>query len=158
MLFAMYLFCLHLFRVSWQLSGQRAGLKRSRAWVQIAAATLSGISLRQTIHIHRASVHQAAKLVAALARVARVTAGLAESNGSLPPGLWLTLSAGWLPRNGICSGTLCSVIEYGLRFTLYLLKRKLKRSGLIFWSLAKAQHYFAYCILTRSQTKRLVLD
>jgi len=34
-----------------------------------------------------ASVHQAAKLVAALLRVAGVTAGLAESNGSLPPGL-----------------------------------------------------------------------
>ena len=32
-------------------------------------------------------VHQAAKLVAALLRVARVTAALAESNGSLPPGL-----------------------------------------------------------------------
>jgi len=31
--------------------------------------------------------HQAAKLVAALLRVARVTAGLAESNGSLPTGL-----------------------------------------------------------------------
>ena len=44
-------------------------------------------SLRQTAHTHRASVHQAAKLVAALLRVARVTAGLAESNGSLPPGL-----------------------------------------------------------------------
>ena len=45
-------------------------------------------SLRQTVHTHRASVHQAAKLVAALLRVARaLTAGLAESNGSLPPGL-----------------------------------------------------------------------
>ena len=55
--------------------------------VQIAAATLSGNSLRQTVHTHRASVHQAAKLVAALLRVARVTAGLAESNGSLPSGL-----------------------------------------------------------------------
>jgi len=32
-------------------------------------------------------VHQAAKLVAALLRAARVTAGLAESDGSLPPGL-----------------------------------------------------------------------
>jgi len=42
---------------------------------------------RQTIHTHRASVHQAAKLVAALLRVARVTAGLAKSNGSLLPGL-----------------------------------------------------------------------
>ena len=58
-----------------------------RAWVQIAATTLSGNSLRQTVHTHRASVHQAAKLVAALLRVARVTAGLAESNDNLPPGL-----------------------------------------------------------------------
>ena len=32
-------------------------------------------------------VHQAAKFVAALLRVAGVTADLAESNGSLPPGL-----------------------------------------------------------------------
>ena len=53
-----------------------------RVRVQIAVATLSGNSLRQTVHTHRASVHQAAKLVPA-----RVTAGLAESNGSLPPGL-----------------------------------------------------------------------
>ena len=34
-----------------------------------------------------ATVYQAADLVAALFRVARVTAGLAESTGSLPPGL-----------------------------------------------------------------------
>ena len=47
----------------------------------------SGNSRRQTVHTHCASVHQAAKLVAALLRVAGVTAGLAESNGSLPPGL-----------------------------------------------------------------------
>jgi len=39
------------------------------------------------IHTRRACVHQAAKLVAALLRVVRVTVGLAESNGSLPPGL-----------------------------------------------------------------------
>jgi len=49
--------------------------------------TLSGNSRRHTVHTHRASVRQAAKSVAALLRVARVTAGLAESNGSLPPGL-----------------------------------------------------------------------
>ena len=56
--------------------------------VQIAVMTLSGNGLRQTVHTHCVSVHQAAKLVAAaLLRVARVTAGLAESNGSLPPGL-----------------------------------------------------------------------
>ena len=47
----------------------------------------SGNSLRQSVHTHCASVHQAAKLVAALLRVARVSAGLAEINGSLPPGL-----------------------------------------------------------------------
>ena len=58
-----------------------------RARVQIAVATLSGDSLRQTVHTHCAPVQQAAKLVAALLRVAWVTAGLAESNGSLPPGL-----------------------------------------------------------------------
>jgi len=40
--------------------------------------------LRQTVHTHCASVHQAAKLVAALLRVPGVTVGLAESNGSLP--------------------------------------------------------------------------
>jgi len=49
-----------------------------KALVQIAAVTLSGNSLTQ-------SVHQAEKLVAALLRVAGVTASLAESNASLPP-------------------------------------------------------------------------
>jgi len=49
---------------------------------KIAGATLSSNSLRQTVY-----PHQAAKLFAALVRVARVTAGLAESNGSLLPGL-----------------------------------------------------------------------
>jgi len=67
--------------------GLRVGLRPRRAWVQIAAATLSGNNIRQTVHTHRTSVHQAAKLAAALLRVARVTAGLAESNGSLPPGV-----------------------------------------------------------------------
>jgi len=52
-----------------------------------AVATLSGNSLRQTVHTHCASVRQSAKLVAALLRVAGVTAGLAESNGSPPSGL-----------------------------------------------------------------------
>jgi len=57
------------------------------ARVQITVATLSGNSLRQTVHTHFAYVHQAAKLVAALLWVVGVTADLAESNGSLPPGL-----------------------------------------------------------------------
>jgi len=58
-----------------------------KARVQMAVATLSGNSLRQTVHTHCVSVHQAAKLVVALLRVAGVTAGLAECNGSLLPGL-----------------------------------------------------------------------
>ena len=66
---------------------RRAGLRHRRAQVQIAVATLSGNSLRQTVHTHYASVHQAAKLAAALLRVAGVTAGLAKINGSRPPGL-----------------------------------------------------------------------
>ena len=52
--------------------------------------------------------------VTVLGKVARVTVGLAESNGSLPSGLWLTSPAGWLPRTGISSGPLRSVIDYGL--------------------------------------------
>jgi len=56
-------------------------------WLACWTQALSGNSLRQTVHAHRASVHQAAKLVAALLRVAGVTADLSESNGSLPPGL-----------------------------------------------------------------------
>jgi len=55
--------------------------------VQITVATLSGNSLRQTVHAHCAFIHQAEKLAAALLRVAGVTAGLAESSGSLLPGL-----------------------------------------------------------------------
>ena len=57
---------------------------------ELMNSMLSSISLMQIVPTHRASVqsvHQAAKLVAALLRVATVTAGLAESNGSLPPGL-----------------------------------------------------------------------
>ena len=42
-------------------------------------------SFRKTAHTHCTFVHQAAKLVAALLGVAEVTAGMAESNGSLPP-------------------------------------------------------------------------
>jgi len=52
-----------------------------------SVATLLSNSLRQTVHAHHASVHQAAKLVAVLLRVAGLTACLVESNGSLPPGL-----------------------------------------------------------------------
>jgi len=48
---------------------------------------LSGNSLRQTVYIHCAFVHRAAKLVAVLLKVARVTAGLTDSNGSPPLGL-----------------------------------------------------------------------
>jgi len=50
-------------------------------------SNLTRDAVGQTVHTHCAFAHQAGKLVAALLRVARVTAGLAERNGSLPPGL-----------------------------------------------------------------------
>ena len=81
---------------------------------------LSSNSLRQTAHTYCASVHQAAELVAALFRVAGVTAGLVESNSSLPLGLRLTSPASWLPRTGISSGTLRLVIEYGLPWPFFI--------------------------------------
>jgi len=71
-----------VFCVDFGSGGVRCVFRAQKAWVQIAAATLTDNSLRQTVHTHCASVHQAA----ALLRVAGVTAGLAESNGSLPPG------------------------------------------------------------------------
>jgi len=61
----------------WTQAQKDPGSNRSR----------NAVGLRQTVHTHCASVHEAAKLVAALLRVARVTASLAESNGSLQPGL-----------------------------------------------------------------------
>jgi len=51
-------------------------------WTQAQEGPGSGNSLRQTVHTHCASVHQAAKLVAALLRVVRVTTGLAEINAA----------------------------------------------------------------------------
>jgi len=61
--------------------------------------TLSGNSLRQTVYTRRASVHQAAKLVAALLSVARVTAGLAESNGSYTVGFMIHVTCRLTAKN-----------------------------------------------------------
>ena len=99
----------------------------NRALVQIAVATLSGNSLRQTVHTHCASVHQAAKLVAALLRAVGVTAGLAESNDSLYRLVYDSrhLQAA-LPRTGISSGTIRSVIEYGLPLPFFALHKEIK--------------------------------
>jgi len=65
---------------------QRMGPK-DEWWATNENISLLHYTLRQTVHTHCASVHQAAKLVAALLRGAGVTAGLAESNGSLSRGL-----------------------------------------------------------------------
>jgi len=73
--------------ISGWLDSRVVSVQAQKARVQIAVATLSGNSLRQTAHTHDASVHHTAKLIAAFLRVARVTAGLAESNGRIPPGL-----------------------------------------------------------------------
>ena len=57
-----------------------------KARVQIAVTTLSGNSLRQTAYTHCASVYRAAKLVAALLRVAGVTAAYRRVYGCQEPG------------------------------------------------------------------------
>jgi len=51
-------------------------------WLALCRVTVLGKLFTPIVPLH-----QAAKGVAALLRVAAVTAGLAESNGSLPPGL-----------------------------------------------------------------------
>jgi len=48
-----------------------------------------------------------------------VTAGLAESNDSLPPGLWLILLMGWLPRDCDWLRALCLTSNMG-NFTSHL--------------------------------------
>jgi len=99
---------------------------------------------RQSVHTHRASVRQTAKLVVALLRVARVTAGLAESNDSLPPGLWLMSRAGWLQRTEISSGTLRSAIEYRLPLTItfnHMLHQVLPERSFTAHNLQPSWHY-----------------
>ena len=87
---------------------------------QLRCCRLTVLGKLLSVHTHRASVHQAPKLVAVLLRAARVSAGLLESNGSLLPGLWLTSPAGWLPRAEISSETLRLAVEYGLPLPFYL--------------------------------------
>ena len=72
--------------------------------------TLSGDSLRQTVHTHCVSVHQAAKLVAALLRVAEETAGLVESNDSLPVGFMTHVTCRLTAKNEdqLRNHTLCN--------------------------------------------------
>ena len=71
-----------MMRVARKPSGYHAGLRRRRAWVQIAVAALS-VTVLGKLFTPLCLFHQAAKLVAALLRVAGVTAGMAESNASL---------------------------------------------------------------------------
>ena len=71
----------------WVALSRVVGVLDSDAVGPAFKSQLSGNSFRQTVHSRRVSVQRTAKLVAAFLRVARVTAGLAESKGSLPPGL-----------------------------------------------------------------------
>ena len=80
--------------------------------------SLSGNSLRQTAHIHGASVHQAAKLVAALLTVPRVTAGLAERNGTAGFMIYVTCRLTAKNWDHLRYPTLCSRVL--ATFTFYL--------------------------------------
>jgi len=113
----------------------------------------------QTVHTHCASVHQAAKLVAAPLRVARVTAGLAESNGSLQPGLLLMSRAGWLPRTGISSGTLRSTVEYGLPlpFSVNSIIKNLKQC-IVYFCFFGWCYFFSHKGQEQAMQKRCILS
>jgi len=89
-----------------------------KAQVQIAVATLSGNSLRQTVHTHRASVHQAAKLVAALLRVAGVTAGLGRKQWQPAAGFMTHVTFRLTAKNWdqLQNLTLCSQVWATLTF------------------------------------------
>jgi len=106
----------------------------------------SGNSLRQTVHNHCASVHQAAKLVAALLRVAGVTAGLVESNRLPPTAGFMTHITCRLTaknRDQLRKPTLCNrLLATFLLVTRALTGRcsAISRSG--WWTL---QHYCRIC-------------
>ena len=51
----------------------------------------------------------------------KITTGLTESNGSLPPGLWLRSPAGWLARTRISSGPL-HFVRYRIIFTFFIVQ------------------------------------
>jgi len=86
--------------------------------------SLSGNSLGQTVHTHRASVDQAAKLVAALLRVARLTAGLAEKQ----PTAWfmthVTCRLTAKNRDQLRDPTLGNRVWATFTFTLFSLQTK----------------------------------
>ena len=63
------------------------GFKSQSRRCRVTVKLLPLFTKQQTVHTHRVSLHQAAKLVAALLRTAGMTAGLEESNSSLPSGL-----------------------------------------------------------------------
>ena len=72
----------------------------------------------------------------------KVTAGPVESNGSLPPGLWLMSPVGWLTGKKQGSA-LCPtlVIEYGT-IILYILSHAVFKSSQEYWSWSN--HRFWY--------------
>ena len=74
------------FHTSLRVYSHRCITAKFNRLITITTCIFASSSLRQTVHTHRVSVHQASKLVAALLTVARVTASLAECNGRLPPG------------------------------------------------------------------------
>jgi len=97
------------------------------------------VRLRQTVYTHCVSVHQAAKLVAALLRVAGVTAGLAESNGSLPPGLWhITCRLTAKNRDQLRNPTLCNRVWATFTFYFFMCGVKQRRIIVLFkWNLIR---------------------
>ena len=82
----------------WQ--GNRLVIHRSRVRVLAGQHCIVVLgNLLTPVCLCQQAVHFSTDQGAVISFAGKVTAGLVESNDSLPPGLWLMSPAGWLPRN-----------------------------------------------------------
>jgi len=123
-----------------------AWLAINRSRVRVPAAALLSSTWASCLHTC-ASVKQY-NLVPANGRwysaAGEVTSGgLALSNGSLPPGLWLRSPAGWLPRTGLNSTLVSST---GVHLPLTLTLKSAPQIQLWCWHCApyKCSYYYYY--------------
>ena len=109
-LFTLLLFLLHWFNHFLQLPVFICNIHPEMSHVTAGVYEVRTWEIRAYTSYFKLCLHTSRR-----ATILHWSSSVAESNGSLLPRLWLTSPAGWLPRTGISSGTLRSVIEYGIR-------------------------------------------
>jgi len=83
-----------------------------------------------------------------------VDTGLEESNGSLPPGLWLQSPASWLPRIRISSGSLRSFGVWDYLYPAYF-SRYNSRLGQVSQSSPKENLLGFWCVIFTGRSCRM---